>query len=141
MFAIKMFIQLVLIVLGISISLIQIGCSDGSTHFYRDISPDDAYRLINDNTDNPDFMIIDVRRYYEFDSGHIENSLLINYYSSEFETDIDSLDRNRIYLLYCRHGARSSSALNLMKSLGFIRIYNMSGGIVKWIERGFYLVH
>jgi len=137
----RIFIKLVLIVPGISILLTQIGCSDGSTRFYRDISPDDAYELINDNNDNPDFMIIDVRRDYEFDSGHIENSMLIDYYSSEFETDIDNLDRNRIYLLYCKHGAKSWTALNLMKTMGFIKIYNMSGGILKWIERGYLLVH
>jgi len=131
----RIFIKSVLIVL--SISMAQIGCSDGSTRFYRDISPDDAYRLINDNTDNSDLIIIDVRRGYEYDSGYIENSIHIDYYSEEFEVKIDSLDREKIYLLYCKRGARSWTVLNFMKSMGFSRIYNMSGGIVKWIEKGF----
>ena len=92
----------------------------------------EAFEMINDNLENPSFVILDVRTPEEYNSGHLENSVLIDYRSDTFKEEINGLDKNNTYLIYCRTGGRSASALNMMKELGFDNVYNMLGGITLW---------
>lgn len=69
----------------------------------------DANDLIQKNKDNPNFMIIDVRIAEEFDSGHIANSINIDYYSPDFKSVVSRLDENNQYLVYCETGGRGAS--------------------------------
>jgi len=46
------------------------------------------------------------------------------------------LNKNKIYLIYCRSGRRSENALNMMKELDFREVYNMLGGINSWKAEG-----
>ena len=82
-------------------------------------------------------MILDVRTPEEFSSGHLEDAVNINYYSINFQNDLAKLDKTKTYLIYCRSGSRSGRSLNLMKQLGFIRVYNVSGGILQWEKEGY----
>lgn len=96
------------------------------------ISTKEAKKLIEKNKDNPNFEIIDVRTEMEFEEGHIENAKLINIYSSDFVKKITKLDKNKTYLVYCRTGARSSYAVNIMANLKFGNVYNLAEGIINW---------
>lgn len=98
----------------------------------EDISVQEAYDLIRANEGNPDFEIIDVRTPQEYAEGHLENSLLIDFYEDTFREDLDMLDKNKRYLIYCRSGNRSGQARDIMQELGFKEVYNMVGGIVQW---------
>jgi len=60
---------------------------------------------------------------------------LINYQQT-FKEDIGNLDRDRIYLIYCRIGNRSANALDIIKELNFKEIYHLSDGIVAWNQEG-----
>jgi len=91
-----------------------------------------AFEIINENLENPSFVILDVRTPKEYNSGHIENSVLIDFRSDTFKEEINELDKNNTYLIYCRSGGRSASALKMMKELGFESVYNMLGGITLW---------
>jgi rhodanese-related sulfurtransferase len=42
------------------------------------------------------------------------------------------LDREAEYVVYCHHGMRSAMAANWLKSRGFLRVSNMTGGIDAW---------
>jgi len=83
-----------------------------------------------------DAILVDVRTEDEYNSGYIENSLNIDYFSNEFSVNADKLDKNTPIILYCRSGNRSSMSANKISKLGFKEIYNLEGGILEWIEEG-----
>ena len=102
----------------------------------KNITPEGAYILIKENKDNPNFTILDVRTPEEFLGEYMENAVNLDYYSDTFRNDLDKLDKNKTYLIYCRSGRRSENALNIMKELDFREVYNMLGGIIKWKSEG-----
>jgi len=53
---------------------------------------------------------------------------------SDIEDKLHKLDKNKIYLVYCRSGARSSIAAGILRSHGFNHVINMVGGISSWID-------
>ncbi len=83
-----------------------------------------------------DAVLVDVRTEDEYNSGYIENSLNMDYFSNEFSINVDKLDKNIPIILYCRSGKRSSMSANKISKLGFKEIYNLEGGILEWIEEG-----
>ena len=102
----------------------------------ENISPGAAYGLIQENKNNPDFVILDVRTSGEFASGHIENAINLDYYSATFRDDLDKLDKDKTYVIYCHSGGRSGNALKIMEELGFMKVYNILGGISAWKAEG-----
>lgn len=101
-----------------------------------DIDILEAYDLIVENKSNPEFIILDVRTPEEFEESRIENAINIDYYSNNFKDEISKLKKSRKYLVYCRSGRRSASALKIMEDMGFNDVKNMKGGITKWINKG-----
>jgi len=102
---------------------------------YQTISAAKCDSLILDHFADPEFYIIDVRTASEFASGHLYNSININYRSSDFKDQIAQLDSTATYLIHCQSGGRSAGALNVFKSLGFEEVYEMAGGYYKWKGR------
>ena len=102
------------------------------TQIIEDVTPQEAFTLIQNNENNPDFVIIDVRTPEEFAEGYIENAINIDFYSETFRDELDNLDKNKKYVIYCRSGGRSGNALNIMAELNFGEVYNISGGIIVW---------
>lgn len=100
------------------------------------ISVSDASKLIDKNKDNQDIVILDVRTHEEYKSGHIANSVNINYKSSDFKEQIEKLDKNKSYITYCRSGRRSTGASQTMKELGFQKIIMIQGGMTAWSKEG-----
>jgi rhodanese-related sulfurtransferase len=98
----------------------------------KDISTQEAFALIQSNEGKVDFAIIDVRTPEEFASGHLKNAINLNYNSENFSGELSNLDKAKTYLIYCKGGGRSSSALAIMKELNFMTVYNMLGGITQW---------
>ena len=97
------------------------------------ITPKEAYDLMQKHKDNSNFLILDVRTHEEFSDGRLENAINLDYHSDSFLAEIQKLDKNDKYLIYCQSGNRSGKVLVLMKELGFQEVYNMSGGISAWI--------
>jgi len=106
----------------------------------KSISVEEAAQLIEDNNNNSDFVILDVRTPSEFESEALENAVNIDFYSEIFEEEIAKLNRDKHYLIYCRSGGRSSRVLELVKSLGFSKVYEMRGGINTWMAKGYPVV-
>ena len=122
-----------LLVIGVTLTG---GCALNETTTIEDITPQEAFTLIQNNQDNPDFVIIDVRTPEEFAGEHIENATNIDFYSESFRDTLNTLDKDKTYLIYCRVGGRSGSALDIMAELNFKEAYNMSGGINQWKAEG-----
>ncbi len=108
-----------------------------ATQIIEDITPLEAFALIQQNQGNSDFVIIDVRTPEEFSEGYIEGAINIDFYSETFPDELNILDKNKTYLIYCLIGGRSGSALDIMEELNFREAYNMTGGIIQWQAEGF----
>ena len=117
--------------------IVATGCSTGTARVINEsIDTQSAYKLIQANSDNPDFVIIDIRTEPEFNSGHIADAVMIDYYLPDFQQKLGTLDHSKKYLIYCRTANRTSTALKIMKSLGFRETYELAGGITKWKAAG-----
>lgn len=115
------------------------GCTSqtgAAIQILEDVGAQEAFELIQRNQGNPDFMIIDIRTPEEFDEGHIEDAVNIDFYSETFKKDLDKLDKGKTYFIYCRSGNRSGRAMPVMKELGFKEVYNLSVGIKEWLAEG-----
>lgn len=134
--------NLMLLVLSVSLILgvvVMGGClgreitkPETPTQTIEDITPQEAFTLIQENQNNPDFVVIDVRTPQEFADGYIENAINIDFYSATFRDELNKLDKGKTYLIYCRSGGRSGNALNIMEELNFTKVHNMLGGILAW---------
>jgi rhodanese-related sulfurtransferase len=98
---------------------------------YGDITIEQAKFLIESK---PSLIILDVRTQEEYDSDHIEGAILIPH--DELGDRLDELSKNDELLVYCRLGNRSSSAVNILQSNGFTKIFHMNDGITGWIQAG-----
>ena len=94
---------------------------------------------INQNTwrsqldDEEDFIILDVRTSEEFNEKRLPNSINIDFYNPQnFILELEKLDKNKSYYVYCRTGARSATTCDLMKGMGITKTYNLLGGISEW---------
>ncbi len=99
---------------------------------YGLISTAEAAQLAVD----PGVVVIDVRTPEEFAEGHIEGAALIDINSPTFGDEIDALDRDADYLVYCRSDNRSGQAVAIMQQLGFEQLWDMDGGVIAWSAEG-----
>ena len=77
--------------------------------------------------------LVDVRTPKEFEEGHIDNALLINFLDEDFnEQSLQTLDKNKPVYLYCRSGVRSAKAAAAYQEAGFTKVYNLLGGYSAW---------
>ncbi len=102
----------------------------------EDINLEEAYALIVDNLGNPDFIIIDLRTWEEYKSGHIEKAINLDYESADFADELNELDKDKAYLIYGQTDQLSGKALDMMAELGFAEVYNLLGGIAHWEQVG-----
>lgn len=94
---------------------------------YQNVKAEEFIQIA-ENT--PDAIIIDVRTPAEFAGGKLPGAKNIDFFSKDFANQIDTLDRDKTYLLYCRSGNRSGQACNIMAGRGFTKLYNMAGGVM-----------
>ncbi len=101
------------------VAALVLGCAAPTTPAFQDITTAQAAEMMADRQDDPDFVILDVRTAEEFSEGYIEGALNLDFYDTEFRSKLDVLNKDRTYLVYCRSGRRSASALDTMAELGF----------------------
>jgi thioredoxin 1 len=77
-------------------------------------------------------IIIDVRTPGEYNEGHIENTLNINWNGSSFAQEIQKLDKTKPLMVYCLSGGRSSSAASKLRNEGFTNVLELNGGMMQW---------
>ena len=68
---------------------------------------------------------IDVRTPSEYSDGHVPGAVNIDVNSVEFEKNLQGLNKEDTFYLYCRSGRRSASALDKMMKMGFKNIRNL----------------
>lgn len=63
--------------------------------------------------------VIDVRTPSEYDGGHVDGALNIDVQAADFQAKVAELPMDETYVVYCRSGNRSASAIQIMEGLGF----------------------
>lgn len=86
-------------------------------------------KMMNETGDS---VILDVRTLDEYNTVRIPNSILIDIYKPEFLDEIEKLNREKTYFIYCRSGSRSYNAAKQMKKMGFGKVFNLENGIIDW---------
>ena len=71
--------------------------------------------------------ILDVREPYETEISKLENSILIPL--GELEQRYGEIDANEEWVVHCKLGGRSARAVEFLRSKGFKKIKNLTGGI------------
>jgi len=121
---------------GFSAELFQSATSQNtridSTIFYKTINVSKAHKIIEQNSTNSRFIIIDVRAEKDYNQGHIQNAINIDFKSSDFKSRLDCLDKNKTYMVICYAGVRSHNTMELMEKLNFTKVYSIKGGMMKW---------
>lgn len=78
-------------------------------------------------------VILDVRTPQECAEGIIPNAVKIDILNPEhFMTEVEKLDKDKDYFIYCRSGNRSGQACNILEQMGFNSTYNLLGGMLEW---------
>ncbi|WP_299363578.1 rhodanese-like domain-containing protein [Winogradskyella sp.] len=80
-----------------------------------------------------DIQLIDVRTSREYNSGHIEKAVNIDFFNRlTFVDALKKLDKSRPVFLYCHSGNRSQKAAKMILEMGFQEIYDLRGGYSSW---------
>ncbi|MEO8515726.1 MAG: thioredoxin domain-containing protein [Flavobacterium sp.] len=108
-------------------------CNGQTSKNIESVSPEIFAKKINETSKA---QILDVRTPEEFGSEHIDNATNANWLGDNFVTDIAKLDKTNPVFVYCKSGARSAKAAEKLEELGFKKIYQLEGGLLKWNAAG-----
>lgn len=81
-----------------------------------------------------EIQLVDLRTPEEFSKGFIEGAISINYFDSDFMSQVESkFDKNKPIYLYCASSGRSVKASSkLIIKRKFTKIYYLKGGYNAW---------
>ncbi len=120
--------RLSIIVIFVSASFLM-GCKKEPDDQITLVTPEEMLSLM----ELEDVQLVDVRSAKERVEGFIENSQNIDFNSPTFDQDIQKLDKSKPVVLYCRSGRRSAICAQKLKDAGFVKIYELKGGITQWL--------
>ena len=112
-------------------AVVLAGCSSGAT--LETVGPGEAADVIDGNAD---VVVLDIRTPEEFSEGIIEGAVNIDFYDTDFAAQLDTLDKDADYVVYCRSDNRSGQAMDVFADLGFTSVTEIDGGIVAWYQAG-----
>ena len=81
----------------------------------------------------PNATLVDVRTLQEYNQGHIDGAIHVDWYKRNFRENISNIPKDKPILIYCRSGNRTSKTSGVLKSLGYTEIYNLQRGINEWL--------
>ena len=92
---------------------------------YKMVSMADGLEIAKNN---PDAIIVDVRRDDEYKAGHIPGAILLTMETITAETAAKVLpDKSQMILIYCRSGRRSKIATQNLLDLGYTNLIEFGG--------------
>ena len=83
-----------------------------------------------------EIQLIDVRTPQEFEEQHIDNATNINCNGANFEQKAAQLDKSKPVYVQCKSGGRSAKASAKLSEMGFTKIFELDGGMMKWNAAG-----
>ncbi|MDW8107761.1 MAG: rhodanese-like domain-containing protein, partial [Armatimonadota bacterium] len=95
------------------------------------VTAEEAYRLWQSG----EAVILDVRSSAEYyNEGHIPNAIHIH--AGRVLQRKHEIPTDKPVIVHCYAGDRSSIAISALRAQGFRNLYNLTGGIVAWQEKG-----
>jgi adenylyltransferase/sulfurtransferase len=79
-----------------------------------------------------DLDLIDVREPHEWNIARLPGARLVPL--GTLPQNLHTLDSARDVVVYCRSGARSARAAAQLSAAGFRRVWNLTGGILRWSD-------
>lgn len=99
---------------------VTVGCAQSKEKSITEFSRNDI----------KDGILIDVRTPQEYEAGHLEEALNVDWFKPDFAEQILALDADKeepVYL-YCKKGGRSAKAAQVLDSLGYKNVVDLLGG-------------
>lgn len=91
------------------------------------------YQVYKNNVSNNNVQLFDVRTKEEYNLGHIEGSINIDFKNQKrFNQFFGKLGKKKPVYLYCRSGNRSKKSADILLEMGFSEVYDLKGGFVEW---------
>lgn len=81
-------------------------------------------------------VLVDVRMPQEFEQGHMEGALNLNFFDPNFKNQLLELDKNKRYYIYCKNDARSERAAEFLLQNDYPEVYVLKGGYEAWKTAG-----
>lgn len=132
-----------LLLVASATSLTSARAADPAAAAIVDIKAPQAIELVRQQAENskahpdqPALTVLDVRSPEEFASGHLAGAQNIDFHDDAFQDSVAKLDKTKPYLVHCASGRRSAKTRDMMKKLGFTRIYHLDGGLTAWKAAG-----
>lgn len=110
-----------------SVATTDVACETGKPTMTEDITPLELHARIEAG-DRP--RLVDVREQWEWDQAHLEGAEHVP--MGQMQGAMDKLDPEQELVVYCRSGARSGRVAAWLRSQGFQRVRNLTGGILRW---------
>jgi rhodanese-related sulfurtransferase len=99
----------------------------------RPVPPADVAALL---AAEPDVVVLDVRTPAEFAAGRLAGARNLDVSDPGFAAGVAALDPAARYVVYCRSGNRSATAVQMMRDAGFTDVVEVAGGITAWVAAG-----
>lgn len=106
----RLFLSLVLV--------LNVACGQISSKPITEITKEEMAEVI----------LLDVRTSQEFNGGHLDGAVNMDWFSEDFNTQVETLDKQKTIYVYCKAGGRSLKAQERLKQLGFSNVVNLEGG-------------
>lgn len=56
----------------------------------------------------------------------------MDFYGPNFASELESLDKDKPVMIFCKSGGRSGQTLEMMKEMGFSTVLELEGGYSGW---------
>jgi hydroxyacylglutathione hydrolase len=81
-----------------------------------------------------DVNVLDVRKQKEWEAGHIEGAMHI--FVGQLMDKLSQIPKEKPTVVHCSAGYRSGLAASILLRAGYVKVYNVAGGINAWISSG-----
>ena len=95
---------------------------------YQVVDTNGAVSLMDDD----ELIIIDVREEKERKAGFLNNDL--NIPMGQVKSKMDSLDKSKNILVYCKSGTRSDRIADILSKNDFQKVSSLKGGFNAWLK-------
>lgn len=77
-------------------------------------------------------VLVDVRQPFEVDIADLPEHGQLRIPSGDFVRRYSEISPDDEVVLYCRSGARSARATQLLRARGYEKAFNLEGGVLRW---------
>lgn len=114
--------------------IVTIGRDIDTSKTGKYIKPEEFHKLLENGAD---VAVVDMRNNYEYEVGRFEGAVQPNttkFYELPKKIKNLKIDKDKKVVSYCTGGIRCEKATVLLKEAGYQDVYQLEGGIVKYLE-------